>query len=912
MLNFTGQTKRRNVNLGNKSKKSREEILETAKKEREKRALDKKRTESAQLIQSSIRKHLSNSTLYLNLVSTITAENATRIFIAYSVPIFYIVGPSGIQTILNVLINDRRLINVKILRLIGIVGEKTESSYLVDILLSKVNLKFPFPGLFVASIEALMTTASFLIPHSTMLKIMDLITHFGVNDSGLMSRLFAMPRNEARFPDNVDHFMTTIGSRFHPKTLLPDTNTLAFVENLSQIYSTVDSSRKAIFGHWILSSLSRLTRGALVQSKSFRSLYSREFINYLANLDSEQGFEKASWFVRHSPDNYCKNSVLIALIAKRGYVKELHDNVLRQQPIEIQSMNCEYLSCTLLLVDLLEIYLSVSSDYELLNNEETYPIANLVQLTSFIKDNVFEFLWNGEKYDTSLADAFLQILRKIYLRDSRLHFCPRQKDKSFWSNDDAEFLQVNISKYIEEYEKFYRNHSRIGGDEDDVDAAVEQNDMIIREQFLDSLRASFTNRTPTRQFRKLEILSRAPFFIPFQQRVEWFYMLISLDRHRLNLDGSDPMNMFMPWNANHNNSRQQATISRESALDDAFKAFNPIGESFKARLSVTFVNEFGPEAGIDGGGITKEFLTSVSDEGFKDVKYHLFKHNERHEIYPSGKIDSPQHLKYLWFMGKVLGKCLYEHVLIDVSFTDFFLKKILNSQNQFYSSFDDLASLDATLYANLVKLLEMSTAELRALDLHFEVTDEDSLRNVELILNGSNTKVDKSNVLQYVLSVADFKLNRKLNKATRYFCGGLSVMIPLHWVGMFNSVELQMLISGGGKDIDLNDLHANTEYGDYSEQDKTIQYFWRILEEFTPEQRLKFVKFVTSVPRAPLQGFGSLVPRFGIRNAGSDIGRLPTASTCVNLLKLPNYKDKHLLKDKLLYAINAEARFDLS
>ena len=41
-----------------------------------------------------------------------------------------------------------------------------------------------------------------------------------------------------------------------------------------------------------------------------------------------------------------------------------------------------------------------------------------------------------------------------------------------------------------------------------------------------------------------------------------------------------------------------------------------------------------------------------------------------------------------------------------------------------------------------------------------------------------------------------------------------------------------------------------------------------------------------------------------------DLERLPTASTCANLFKLPNYKYKEVLRKKLLYAINANAGFD--
>ena len=40
--------------------------------------------------------------------------------------------------------------------------------------------------------------------------------------------------------------------------------------------------------------------------------------------------------------------------------------------------------------------------------------------------------------------------------------------------------------------------------------------------------------------------------------------------------------------------------------------------------------------------------------------------------------------------------------------------------------------------------------------------------------------------------------------------------------------------------------------------------------------------------------------------------RLPTASTCMNLLKLPEFKEEKLLREKLFYAIEAGSGFELS
>ena len=100
--------------------------------------------------------------------------------------------------------------------------------------------------------------------------------------------------------------------------------------------------------------------------------------------------------------------------------------------------------------------------------------------------------------------------------------------------------------------------------------------------------------------------------------------------------------------------------------------------------------------------------------------------------------------------------------------------------------------------------------------------------------------------------------------------------------------------------------------GDDGIEHPTIQDFWIVMESLEDEDRRKVLKFVTSTPRAPLLGFGSLNPKFSIRDSSDDESRLPSTSTCVNLLKLPRYKSPKTLREKLLYAVNSGAGFDLS
>lgn len=103
---------------------------------------------------------------------------------------------------------------------------------------------------------------------------------------------------------------------------------------------------------------------------------------------------------------------------------------------------------------------------------------------------------------------------------------------------------------------------------------------------------------------------------------------------------------------------------------------------------------------------------------------------------------------------------------------------------------------------------------------------------------------------------------------------------------MFNQQEAQILIGGANTPIDIADLQQHTSYGGHFDADHpTIVLFWKVVESFDQEQRKGLLRFVTSCSRPPLLGFHELVPNFSIRNAGEDELRLPTSSTCVNLLK---------------------------
>jgi len=140
---------------------------------------------------------------------------------------------------------------------------------------------------------------------------------------------------------------------------------------------------------------------------------------------------------------------------------------------------------------------------------------------------------------------------------------------------------------------------------------------------------------------------------------------------------------------------------------------------------------------------------------------------------------------------------------------------------------------------------------------------------------------------------------------------GMRDVVPAPLFALLTSRELETRCAGSAH-VDVAMLRRHTEYsGGYSDDHPVVRNFWRVLDSFSLDQQRKLLKFVTSCSRAPLLGFAELTPRFAIRNAG-DSSRLPTSSTCINLLKLPSFETEVLMKQKLLYAINSGAGFDLS
>eukprot|EP00457_Paulinella_chromatophora_P000545 gb/GEZN01000545.1/.p1 GENE.gb/GEZN01000545.1/~~gb/GEZN01000545.1/.p1 ORF type:complete len:1289 (-),score=222.03 gb/GEZN01000545.1/:324-3647(-) len=400
----------------------------------------------------------------------------------------------------------------------------------------------------------------------------------------------------------------------------------------------------------------------------------------------------------------------------------------------------------------------------------------------------------------------------------------------------------------------------------------------------------------------LKLLQRVPFVLPFDFRVRVFSFFIEQDK-------SEERDAGLAFARGHG---ARVSIRRDWVLEDGFDKLNPIGSKLKGRVQVTFIDKNGvQEDGVDGGGLFKEFLTSMITQAF-NPNYGLWSETHAHYVYPnpdSGSIPGLDHLQLFRFIGRVLGKALYDGVTIEPEFALFFLRILKGQQNMV----DDLRSLDPEYYRSLI-LVKNYPGDVKELELTFSVNRRalGELTCVDLIPDGSATIVTNENRMRYLHLLARYKTTNQIKAQADAFVRGLRDIINRKWLDIFTADELSLLISGV-KTMDLNDLKKHMQYsGGYTPQHEVIRWFWEVVQEFDEKQKSAFLRFVTSCSRAPLLGFGSLSPLFCIQHAGNDQDSLPTAATCMNLLRVPRYVSKERLRQKLLYAISAGAGFGLS
>ncbi|KAK4876027.1 hypothetical protein RN001_012449 [Aquatica leii] len=537
-----------------------------------------------------------------------------------------------------------------------------------------------------------------------------------------------------------------------------------------------------------------------------------------------------------------------------------------------------------LFADCMTHYVTILDDMEMYEQQNPFKLSDFVAISNFLNMFLYSGV-SGNLFDLKtiqtnlLFQSFHTLLMVLYKRDCRRNYTPTDH----WLIKD-----VRVSTFMTDLDKGRK-----------------------KPQLL---------------------LQTMPHIIPHEDRVRLFRKYIMNEKTVLGLTESacaSPQSTLI-------------TVHRSRIVEDGYRQLALLPpQSLKGVIRVRFINEQGlDEAGIDQDGVFKEFLEESIKRIF-DPALNLFKVTSEERLFPSPtSYLQENHLQLFEFVGRMLGKAVYEGIVVDVPFASFFLSQVLGQTAQaLYSCVDELPSLDEELYRSLnyVKHYEGDVSEL---DLTFSI-DEDCLGRLithELVPGGKAVSVTNDNRINYIHLMAHFRMHVQIKDQTAAFIRGFRSIISPEWLSLFSTLELQRLISGDNVPLDLKDLRKHTQYyGGFHDSHRVVSWLWDILErDFTEAEKGMFLKFVTSCSKPPLLGFAHLEPPFSIRcvevgddeDTGDTIGsvirgfftirkkdpqnRLPTSSTCFNLLKLPNYQKKSTLREKMRYAISCNTGFELS
>ncbi|KAF5740134.1 E3 ubiquitin-protein ligase UPL1 -like protein [Tripterygium wilfordii] len=359
----------------------------------------------------------------------------------------------------------------------------------------------------------------------------------------------------------------------------------------------------------------------------------------------------------------------------------------------------------------------------------------------------------------------------------------------------------------------------------------------------------------------------------------------------------------------HHHSPLRISVRRAYILEDSYNQLRMRStQDLKGRLTVHFQGE----EGIDAGGLTREWYQLLSRVIFDKGALLFTTVGNESTFQPNpNSVYQTEHLSYFKFVGRVVGKALFDGQLLDVHFTRSFYKHILGVKVTYH----DIEAIDPDYFKNLKWMLENDISDVP--DLTFSIdADEEKLilyertevTDYELIPGGRNIKVTEENKHRYVDLVAEHRLTTAIRPQINAFLEGFNELIPRELISIFNDKEFELLISGL-PDIDLDDMRANTEYSGYSAASPVIQWFWEEVQGFSKEDKARLLQFVTGTSKVPLEGFSALQgisgsQKFQIHKAYVSHDHLPSAHTCFNQLDLPEYPSKEFLEEKLLVAIH--------
>ncbi|XP_048583459.1 probable E3 ubiquitin-protein ligase HERC1 isoform X5 [Nematostella vectensis] len=182
----------------------------------------------------------------------------------------------------------------------------------------------------------------------------------------------------------------------------------------------------------------------------------------------------------------------------------------------------------------------------------------------------------------------------------------------------------------------------------------------------------------------------------------------------------------------------------------------------------------------------------------------------------------------------------------------------------------------------------------------FETQSADG-RFVPMVPSGHNIHLTFSNRSEYVEQALKFRL-QEFDRQVAAVREGMGWILPVPLLSLLTPDNLEQLVCGSAE-VSVDMLKRVVRYREIDPSDSLVSWLWRVLESFTNEERILFMRFVSGRSRLPAN-VGDITQRFQLVKLDRGVDSLPTAQTCFFQLRLPPYSSQEAMANRLRYAIN--------
>ncbi|XP_007563091.1 probable E3 ubiquitin-protein ligase HERC6 [Poecilia formosa] len=399
------------------------------------------------------------------------------------------------------------------------------------------------------------------------------------------------------------------------------------------------------------------------------------------------------------------------------------------------------------------------------------------------------------------------------------------------------------------------------------------------------------------------IFCRYPFVFPLICKVAVFNILarVMKDSHRVVHEMGLPFpDEFLGNTLDSPVPVLQLNLRRTHLMEDTFRHLAAADHAaFKRELVVQFVEDR-KIMNVN----KKDFFLHAFDE-LMAPESQMFMYNESQTLAWFPPKPQVEEKKYFLF-GVLCGLALYNHNIIHLPFPLALFKKLLRVK----TSLDDMKEFDPVLAESLRCMLEDYTPDdVEALETTFTVSWGGG--KAELDPNEPGKLVTGSNRKEFVAAFVNHAFNKSVEGVFKLFKEGFFKVCNMDVVEFFQPEELQSVMVGH-ENYDWEVFKENTVYeGGYHADHPTIITFWRVFEDFSAEEKKKFLLFLTGCDRVPFLGMECIKMRVAMLQDATE-RHLPESLTCHTLLLLPNYRRypvERTMETKLLRAINHNRGF---